>query len=770
MKRLGQMVLAAALAAVLLAAAALAAAWLVPLPERLHSPGSRVIEYADGSPMCVFLSPDDKWRAPVYLDEIDPLYLKALVAYEDKRFYYHLGVDPLALARAVRQNLSNREVVSGASTITMQLVRILEPRPRTIGSKIIEALRAAQLEARMDKEEILEAYLQFAPFGKNLDGVESAALAYFGHRAKNLSPLEVCYLLSVPQRPNDRYPSPENAAQAKEVIARISGLLEEKGVLDERQAARAREGEVPTELKPFPRDALHAAYFLYGGRGGDRVRSAIERDVQAAVEDALASYRTEYAGMGVHNASVVVIESRTGRVVAAAGNFDFYDSEHGGQNVGFNAPRSPGSTLKPFVYAMAIDRGLALPEYLVPDVPVRYAGYEPINYDHKFRGLVRLDDSLSQSLNVPFVNLTRDLGLESFIDFLKAGGIKGLKSEPGYYGLSISIGACDMTLAELTGLYAALDAGGEYRKLAWTMDETDSSPKRILSPGASYLTRAALTIRDRPDFPKRKRAGRPAGVFWKTGTSARHRDAWALGGNGKYAAGVWTGNFDGSPSRYLVGADRSGPILFDVLESLPAEKDGQRPPDLVQVKVCAFSGHLAGPSCPSVRKAWAVKSAVPRDYCPYHKTYEVDVETGYRVNPLCRGGARTENRTFTILPSNARGWIEEQSVAAYSPPPLAPYCRRAAARDDGPLIVSPRSEAVFLIIPGLKAERQEIPLEAVTGTGTGELYWFVDGRLHAAAPPTEKLWLSPEPGNHELRVMNEAGKSHSINFRVIAPG
>ncbi len=758
-------------AAVLIAA--LAAAWFVPLPGRLAIPGSRVIEYADATPMCVFLSGDDKWRIPVSIEDVDPDYITALIQYEDKRFYRHPGVDPIAVGRAIIQNLSERRVVSGASTITMQLVRLLEPRPRTFQSKFIEMLRAMQLELHLSKREILEYYLQFLPFGKNVEGIEAAAHAYFGHRAGDLSAFEIAYLLSVPQSPSDRYPTAEHVEDAKTAIAGVARRLEEAGAFDEREAREASAGRPPASLEPFPRDAMHVAQYLAGRYPEMRVRSSIGKEAQSLLENVLASYRSEFESMGIHNATAIVIDNNNGRVIAAVGNLDFGDDAHQGQVVGFMAPRSPGSAMKPFIYALAIDKGLALPGYLVADVPVRFRGYEPINYDRKYRGVISLENALSKSLNIPFINLLNEVNLPEYLAFLKDAGITTLVNKPDYYGLSIAVGGIEVRPAELTNMFAMLARNGEYRRLAWTLEEK-SVPRQLISPGAAYLTRQALEIRDRPDFPDRRRASPPvAHVFWKTGTSTHHRDAWALGGNLRYTAGVWVGNFDSKPNRYLVGSRRAGPILFDIIEGLPQDGGSAEPDrptsDLIPVEVCAFSGRIANKHCPHRKTVLALRTKLPTGLCPYHVEYWVDKKTGHRLNPLCREGRDAELQVFTVLPASVRRWIGDIKLDAPAPPTLLPTCPHVS-RSSGLKILSPKHNAVFFLIPGLKADQQEIPLEAEAGADVGELFWFVDGRFLASSAPHERVWLPPSPGKHEVRVIDASGRSDTVEIKIMPPG
>jgi len=329
-----------------------AAAWWVPLPERLTAPHSVVIEYRDGTPAHVFLAPDERWRIPLRPQAIDPAYLRALLALEDKRFSWHPGVDPLAVARAVVSNVTKGRRVSGASTLTMQLVRVLEPRPRTLWSKIIESFRAVQLELRLSKDDILAAYLQFVPYGRNVEGVEAASLAYFGHSATHLSPAEIATLLAVPQNPNRRFPTPENAARLKAARDEVARRLLEDLALplgpaeakasSEAVLAEIRNTSVPRGLTPFPREAPHAALWLRAQRGDlARLRTTLDAGTQRLAERLLRDAAGEFATKGIHNGSAVVVDHERAELLALVGSFDFFDTRHGGQITGFDTPRSP---------------------------------------------------------------------------------------------------------------------------------------------------------------------------------------------------------------------------------------------------------------------------------------------------------------------------------------------------------------------------------------------------------------------------------------------
>lgn len=764
-------------------------AWMVPLPERLQEHPSSVIAFRDGSVGHVFLSNDERWRMPIDLQRIDPAFVAALIDLEDRRFYHHPGVDPVAIGRAALQNISSGRVISGGSTLTMQLARMLEPKPRVFSAKIVEAFRALQLELRLSKDEILAAYLQFAPYGKNIEGVESAAFAYFGHSAQNLSPSEICILLAVPQRPAERFPAMNHGQALKKARDRAAQRLAGSDYWQKYQQQKNHttlqsnteivdtilQSEVPTTLQAFPRSLPHAATWLlakYPGRG--LLRTTLDAGVQRTAERLLSSQERHLSERLIHNASIVVVDHHSNEVVALVGNFDFFDETHGGQIASFDVPRSPGSALKPFIYAMAIDRGIALPTFLVADVPQSYGGYRPKNYDGQAQGLVRLETALSQSLNLPFVDLLSQIGVEQFIGSLRSLGAKSLSSKQGYYGLSAAIGAVELTPLDLTALYSALAEDGGYRPLRFIPKregEKDTQALRVLSPGASHLTRQALRIRDRPDFPSRRQQTQAIPqIHWKTGTSYGHRDAWTAGSGPRYTASIWLGNLDQRPSVHLVASEVAAPIFFDLLESLGEGRQhdyqDRAPSDLKPVAVCSLSGHLPGHACDHTHlmTTLAPIETVPTAKCPYHIEADIDDETGLLLTPQCRSGHRYSSKTMVRWPARVQRFLQEQQRSLSTLPAYAEGCA-PAEENDPPRIISPEENQTVILIPGMPPSSQEIPLEA-DSMGGNSISWFVDGEYIQTVSSSERIWWEPSIGDHKIVVVDEKGQSAQRKISV----
>jgi penicillin-binding protein 1C len=760
------------------------ALYAVPLPDR-EVGWSVVVEYRDGRPAYVFLSPDDKWRLPVSLERVDAKFVESLVALEDKRFWSHDGVDPIAMVRAAYSNLASGHRVSGGSTLSMQLARLLEPRPRTLRSKVADMFRAVQLDLRLSKREILEEYLARTPYGENVEGVEAAAWSYFGHSAQHLTALEIATLLAVPQGPARYAPHPDNVERLR---ARRDAILEKlvaagvfaaadaeagradaaaTAALDRRSpfgdAARLGGAEPLDHLRRMPREAAHAAIALRARHPGElRIRSTLDAGVQALAEREVHLRAPDLARKGIHGGSVVVVDHRSREVVALVGNLDFDDAQHGGQIAMFDHARSPGSTLKPFLYAIAIDRGLALPEYLVADVPSQYGTYRPRNFDNDFAGLVTLQDALARSLNLPFIDLLDTVGVEPFLAELARMGVDTRRTTPGQYGLSLVVGGIELTPLELAAMYATLAEDGIYRPLRLVAGDPigDVRAPAIFNPGAAWLTRRALAIKDRPDFPKRRDVSRmPPEIHWKTGTSFGFRDAWAIGSGPAYTAVVWTGNVDNKPSTELVGSEAAGPLLFDILEGL-ADRARIRgpsapPDDLAWVEVCAYSGHIPGEACEHRTRVLAPVHAVPTAPCPYHQAYDVDRVTARAVTPGCRASGRDyERRNFLVLPSNVTAWLADRNRETPEPPAFEPGCAPEAAAGP-PALLTPAEGQVVTILPGIPTRNQRVPLSAATRAAT--LSWFVDGALVGTTPASQRIYWVPTVGKHEIVAADDAG-------------
>ncbi|HID32836.1 MAG TPA: penicillin-binding protein 1C [bacterium (Candidatus Stahlbacteria)] len=737
--------------------------YAIPLPTGLSPPYSKVVRFRDRSVMRIYLTPDEQYRIFLPLSSIDPLLIEATIQYEDRYFWFHPGFNPISLIRALYQNIRAGRIVSGGSTITMQLARIIEPKPRTVISKIIEIFRAVQFELRLGKPKILESYLNLAPYGGNVEGVGAAALGYYGRLPQDLTAPEIAFLVSLPQSPALRRPGPLSSKQGRDQV--LSRMLE-RGLIDESEYQDGLKASVPTQFRPFPFHAPHICDFLMMKYSDKRdITSTIDPEIQEKVENITRSYKKRIYEYGATNLSVVVFENRTRKLRGVVGSIDYFDEEHSGQVRGFYAFRSPGSTLKPFLYILAIEAGLINPESLIEDAPYKFGDFEPTNYLNIWRGLVRAEDALSLSLNLPFILILRRYGYDRFVWRLKKAGLDGPLSYD-QYGLPIITGGMDVRLLDLTNLYLTLARGGMHGRYLLLEGET-ADEKRLFPAGAVLLTLKALSKRDRPDAPNLKTCAMPKGrVCWKTGTSFGRRDAWSIGFQKEYTVGVWVGNFSGEGSDSIVGATLAGPIMFDIIRSLENPGDSrfdwgwQAKADLESIPVCAFSGYKPGPNCPEIKMALALKNHHTMVECPFHKRFLVEKKTGYRANPYrhYQPGELTE-KTFLVFPAPVQRILKHGKPPEFSPD-FRIVEKKASLR-----ITSPVDRAVYLIPKGVRWSSY-IPLQAFTGAGNDSIFWFVNGVYLGATRSGEILELKPEDRNLAITGQDGSGTAQTINITV----
>ena len=543
----------------------------VPLGEDITY--STLVTDRDGKLLRPFITRDGYWRLPVKADDVDPRLLRMLIAYEDKRFYEHLGIDPKALVRAAFQAVWNGRIVSGGSTLTMQVARLLEPRPaRSLRDKLAEMIRAIQIEQRLSKQQILELYLALAPYGGNVEGTRAAALAYFGKEPRRLSTAEAAMLVALPQSPETRRPDrrPDSAKAARDrVLLRLSN----DGTINADQAEAARMEAAPTGRLALPMLAAHVAERLARAAPEARVeQTTIIRDLQASLET-LARDRALAIGSGV-TAAIIVADNATGEVLAHVGGTGYFDQVRAGQMDLADALRSPGSTLKPFIYGLAFEDGIVHPETLIDDRAIRYGAYAPQNFDNSFHGTVTVRTALQQSLNVPALQVLEAVGPDRLVARLTNAGVKLVLPENAAPGLAVGLGGAGIRLTKLAELYVALARGGEPLSLVWRAEDRKSAPalRRLMEPGAAWIL--ADVLQGAPT-PENSLGGH---IAFKTGTSYGYRDAWAVGFDGATTIAVWVGRPDGAAVPGVVGRLAAAPILFEAFQRLGPRRKRLPPP------------------------------------------------------------------------------------------------------------------------------------------------------------------------------------------------
>ncbi|GFK92897.1 Penicillin-binding protein 1C [Fundidesulfovibrio magnetotacticus] len=741
-----------------------------PFPaDRLAPSPSVEVRDRHGEPVRLFLAPDHAWRFPVTLEELAPDYLAAVLASEDRHFYRHPGVNPLSLAKALAANVAAGRVVRGGSTITMQVARLAEPKRRTVWAKLVECFRALQLELHWSKREILGFYVNLAPFGGNLVGVGAGSRFLFGKAPGLVSLGEAALLAGIPRSPNAYNPvkHPEAARRVRESVLKT---MVRQGAARPEQAALAVTAPVPARVARPPLVGPHLAQMALARMGrAARIDTTLDSRTQELTRQALRTRLAELRAQGVENAAVVVIDVATRGVLALAGSADYLDAaRHGALNAA-TARRSPGSALKPFLYALAFQEGLAAPQTLLLDLPVAVGGYEPKNYDGQYRGRVEAAEALIHSYNAPAVRLLAETGVPAFLDLLRRGGLAGLSRPPDHYGLSLVLGGGEVSLLELTNLYATLARGGLHGPAAITVGGRTRPEERLLSAEACALTAEILARLERPDLPGgvERARGVPV-VAWKTGTSFGHRDAWAVGFSARHAVGVWAGNVEGRPVKGISGARQAAPLLFDVFRALePGGSSLPRPEglNLEQAEVCAVSRGLPGPDCGQTVKMDVIPGATRLAPCQAHRRVLVDAATGLRVAGSCLEGRAVRAEVVVDYPPDLAAWWAASGMELPDGPRPDPACAEAVA-GQGPRIVSPREGMVYRLRPDAPGAFQRVGLAAVAGADAGGLSWFQDGRLVAGQVQGEPLFLELVPGAHRLVVVDARGRSDGVRYTV----
>lgn len=726
----------------------------------------RLVTDRHGTVLSAFLSSDQKWRFTTAVHEVSPVLVQSIIHKEDRRFRMHGGVDPVAILRAMVGNMLSGRRTSGASTITMQVVRLLEPRPRTVWSKCIEALRATQLEFHHSKDEILGMYLTLAPYGSNIEGVRAASLLYLGTTPDRLSPAEVAMLLIVPNRPTSLRLGGDDERLRRERDRWLRRLAAD-GLLTADAARDAMTEPLRLHRRATPRNAWHASVRLAREMpGASIVRSTLDAALQDQVEALTRHHVARLRALGIENASVMVIDNASRDVLAYVGSADPQDTATHGQVDGVQAVRSPGSTLKPLVYALAIDRGLLTPRTMLEDVPVNYDGYAPENFDRRYHGAVTMEQALATSLNVPAVTTLDRVGVDAMLDALQRARFASVARRRSDVGLSLILGGCGTRLEELTGLYAAFANAGRWRPLRWTPDAPRAEGAQLCSPGAAWMISECLTQLTRPDLPNNVELGaRIPRIAWKTGTSYGRRDAWSIGYGRRFTVGVWVGNFDGRGNEHLTGSQCATPLLFDVVNAIDRTSDArwlERPSGVDMRFVCAMSGQPPSDSCADlVMDAFLPGTSSARPCMHQRETFvRTDGRMSYCTTCLPeRGWTR---RMELDMPAPVIAYMRQNGVALRVPPPHDPSCTRFFSAGEISITAPLHGKEYVLERAGETRLRctATVPADATT------VYWYMDDVFVTSAPAGGAVFMTPERGEHTLDCTDDRGRRARATFRV----
>jgi penicillin-binding protein 1C len=736
-------------------------------PFNYQVPYSQVILSEDSTILHISLSKDDKWRLNTGLNEITPVLKKTIIYKEDKYFYYHFGINPISVVRALFINMVRKQRVSGASTITMQVARLLKPSPRTYKNKIIEMFRATQLEWHLSKEEILRLYLNLVPYGGNIEGVKSAALIYFQQKPQALSLAQVLTLSVIPNDPKRLRIGRDNES-IKDERNRWLRTFETKRIFPKQEIADALDEPFDAFRHDLPNLVPHLAARLHSSDTDlPEVRSCIDLSLQTELEDIVKNYVSETSHLGITNAAVIIVENKSRKVKAYLGSADFNDVMNEGQVDGVRAIRSPGSTLKPFLYALAMDEGLATPKLVINDVPLNFNGYSPENYDQDYRGYVTVEDALALSLNVPAVKLLNQLPLSRFIGKLTDAGFESIKRSQDHLGLSVILGGCGVTLEELTGLYTTFANGGLYSPLMLMDGSYSGTPDTLFSPAAAFMVTDILTLLKRPDLPSRYKDNTNLHrVAWKTGTSYGRRDAWSLGYDKEYTVGVWVGNFPGKGIPELSGSEYAAPLLFSVFKTLGNrhKNDWFTTPATLDFRlVCSRTGLPPNDFCTDLVMDYFIPGVSPLKKCLHMKEVFTDASGSYSYCRACLPPLGYKKVLYPNHPPDIVSFFEMRHIPYEKIPPHNPACPRVFTGVP-PVITSPVGGSEYIL---MKGKDQQLMLSCQVENDVSKVYWYLNDQFFNTSEATAKLFFRPSPGKIKISCTDDKGRNTDIMITVV---
>ena len=737
---------------------------------------------ANGKLIRITLSADDKYRIYTPLSQISPHIKNAIVLYEDKHFYHHPGINPIALVRAIRQYASGTAHPVGASTITMQVARLkYDINSKTLPGKLHQIVAAAYIDLFHSKDEILEAYLNLAPYGGNIESIGAASTIYFGRHAIDLTKIESITLATIPQNPTKR------GLNTPTGIANIQNMrknLVERWIAEYPNDTNLRTlADMPIQTKNISDLPFLAPHFIDNLNTKkiptkmSEIYTTLDLGLQSKLENALRGEINARRAVGITNAATILINYKTMDTLAYIGSADYYNRDIYGENDGVRARRSPGSTLKPLIYATATDRGLIHGMTLLRDTRVNFGVYAPENSDNEFYGPILARDALTHSRNIPAINLLKEIGTNNFYKILSESGVGNLKS-PEHYGVSVALGGAEVSMLELADIYSTMANLGTRRAIRFLRDAPDNKITQILSPEAFFLTLDMLTHQSIPTkqipFAKNNRA--PMRHYWKTGTSSSYRDAWTAGIFGDFVLIVWVGNFDGTPNNAFSGARAAAPIYFALSDAVgdyyrgighPIQDNNFMTPELniISVEMCTIGGGIAGPYCPSTEKTYFIPGKSPITRNTVHRMIPIDNATGLRA---CKSDSKTtHNEIYEFWDSEYLDLFKRAGIKRNTPPKYMPNCDINETMDDqiAPVILYPIADTKIVITSDQDYER--VGFIALGATNDAKLIWFLDDKVLGSTKNGEPLEYNVPMGDHKLSVTDTNGTTTEMEFSVI---
>jgi penicillin-binding protein 1C len=755
------------------------------LPSELFSdPTSTVLLDKDGKLLGAKIADDGQWRFPDR-KTVPEKFATCIVQYEDRSFYSHPGVNPIAFARAIRQNFRSGRVVSGGSTLTMQVIRISRKNPpRTIWQKVLEIILATRIEIAYSKEEILSMYASHAPFGSNVVGIDAASWRYFGRSPEKLSWAESATLAVLPNSPSLIYPG-KNQLRLKEKRDRLLDRLVVAGKIDEETCALSKQEPLPGAPHPLPRFTPHLLdRCAKDGHKGELVTTTIDASLQERVNAIVDKHHRALKGNQINNAAAIIIDVPTGNVIAYCGNTNDPAEEGNGDDVDVvTAPRSTGSILKPFLYASMLTDGIILPNTLVPDIPTDLSGYNPQNFNRSYDGAVPARRALARSLNVPAVRMLQQYRVERFHDQLRKSGFTTITQPPDHYGLSLILGGAEGTLWDIGGAYASMartlnryNATSAYTKKDFHSPryiqsgeeeaEPETGENSYYDASAIWYTFEAMSEVVRPDEEVNWTEFLSSNkIAWKTGTSFGFRDGWAVGVTPKHVVAVWVGNADGEGRPGLIGVQTAAPILFDIFSLLRTPEWFRRPDnDLVRIQVCRESGCRALDIC-NKSEELVPRSGLKSGSCPYHRLVHLDKSGDQRVTSDCEDVANMQHVAWFVLPPAMEYYYKTKNPAYKSLPPFRSDC--AGSNANAMEFVYPRQETQLYIPVELDGRPGKVIFEIAHRKTGSTVYWHLDEQYMGLTTGFHQFAMNPQPGEHTVTVVDENGESETMKFEII---
>ncbi len=768
--------------------------WLA-LPSTLfRAPTCYVIEDKDGNLLNATIASDGQWRFP-FNKNVPQKFIDCITTFEDRRFFKHPGVDPVAIGRAVIKNIKNKGVVQGGSTISMQVIRLSnKDDKRSIWNKIKESIMAVRLELSYSKKGILALYASNAPFGSNVVGLDAAAWRYYGRSADKLSWGEMAALAVLPNAPALVHPGKNRDILLKKRNALLDALLQ-AGKIDEASARLSKLEPLPQEPYRLPQYASHLLQrFIRDNKEwkqGTKIKTTIDGALQRNVATILQQHQSVLKGNGINNTCALVLDVETGNTLAYVGNIaDANNREMEADVDVISSPRSPGSTLKPLLYAASLSDGLILPNSLIPDIPTQIGSYAPKNFDLGYDGAVPAGRALSRSLNVPAVKILQQYKYQRFYETLQQCGITTLNRNADFYGLSLILGGCEVSMWDLAAVYASLARSLNHQtKNHGKLEATDfHGPKYWTTVGGySIPDQEQRATRNIPldatsiwfTFNAMQEVMRPGEeglwqqfassqkIAWKTGTSFGFRDGWAIGLTPKNVVAVWVGNTDGEGRPGLVGIQTAAPILFDIFRMLPNAKWFEKPVyNYSYIPVCRQSGFRANIDCPDVDTLFMPPNANRSSLCPYHKIIHLDATGMFRVTEACESPSAMQHRSWFILTPAMEFYYKQRNIDYIPLPPFKPGCEFA---ETGKLmeIIYPQADAKIYVPLEINGERGKTVFTAAHRRSGAKIFWSIDDQYVGTTQNFHQLGLNPSPGKHILTLVDENGVSVSREFEIL---